>query len=580
MKKLIVLFSCLLIFFATTANAEVKNPDTFVLATEKTITTLDPALAYDSASSSKVRVMYEGLITFDGPHADKYVPVVATEVPTLENGGISKDGRTYTFTIRKGIKFHKGGELTAEDVEYSFKRNMISDPPTSPIWMLLAALTGKSHTRTKAGEVEPGIFKAIDKSIERKGDKIIFHLPKAFPPFMGILTYSSCSVVDKEWAIKQGCWDGNIANALKYNHPSTEKMPLHDKVNGTGPYMLKSWVPSGEIVFERFDGYWGPKPKLKTAVVKYVPEWSTRKLMLQNGDADRVVVSPSFLKEVEAMKNVTVYKNPILRYTGVAMVQKINAVGNPYIGSGKLDGKGIPLDFFNDIDIRKAFSYAFDHDTFIKEVIFNLGTVPATVHLKGLPYYKEGTPRYTYDMEKAKAHMKKAWGGKVWEKGFEVTFLAPAGRADREASMLMLKESIESLNPKFKIKVAAMPWKDYLAGHKASKFPVYSTGWGADYPDPHNFIFVFFHSKGNNARRRGYSNPEADKLIDIAIGSVDPKVRGDAYERLMHLWYQEAPLLVISQQVELWAYRSWVKGFVANPMFGQAMESFHLLSKQ
>jgi len=580
MKKLIVLFSCFLIFFATTVNAEIKNPDTFVLAVSQNIRTLDPALAGDGSSSAKIKVIYQGLIAHDSPHVDRYVPVLATEVPTLENGGISKDGLTYTFTIRKGVKFHEGGELTAEDVEYSLKRNMIADPPAGPMWMLMSPLTGKARTRAKNEELVPGIFEAIDKSVERKGDKIIFHLSKAFPPFMGILCHNSALVIDKEWSIKQGAWDGNIANAQKYNHIPKNKLSLHQKTNGTGAYMLKSWVTSGEIVFERFDGYWGPQPKLKKAIVKYVPEWSTRKLMLQNGDADRVQVSPSFFEEVKAMPGVTVYTNPILRFSGIALVQKINAVGNPYVGSGKLDGKGIPADFFDDLDLRKAFCYAFDHDTYIEDVIYNLGTVPATMHIKGLPYYKEGTPRYTYDMEKAKAHMKKAWGGKVWEKGFEMTILCPAGRAEREAKMLMLKESIESLNPKFKIRLAHLPWKDYLAGHKLSKYPAYSTGWGADFPDPHDFLFPFFHSQGNNAKRRGYHNPEVDKLIDKAIGSIDPKVRGDAYEKLMYLWYQDAPLVVVSQNVELWAYRSWVKGFVPSPTFGQAFEDFRLMSKE
>ncbi len=580
MKNLFFLFSCFLIFFTTMVNAEIKNPDTFVLAVSQNIRTLDPALTGDSSSAAKINVIYQGLIAFDVPHVDRYVPVLATEVPTLENGGISRDGLTYTFTIRKGVKFHKGGELTAEDVEYSFKRNMITDPGGGPTWMIRSALTGKNRTRTRAGELIPGIFEDIDKSVERKGDKIIFHLPKPYPPFMGILCHVSALVLDKEWSIEQGAWDGNIANARKYNHRPKDKLSLHKKTNGTGAYMLKSWVPSGEIIFERFDGYWGPQPKLKKAIVKYVPEWSTRKLMLQNGDADRVQVSASFFEEVKAMPGVTVYTTPILRFSGVALVQKINMVGNPYVGSGKFDGKGIPADFLDDLDLRKAFCYAFDHETFIKDVIYNLGTVPATIHIKGLPYYKEGTPRYSYDMEKAKAHMKKAWGGKVWEKGFEMTFLTPAGRADREATMLMLKESIESLNPKFKIRIAHLPWKDYLAGHKSSKFPVYSTGWGADYPDPHNFLFTFFHSQGNNAKRRGYSNPEVDKLIDKAIGSIDPEVRGDAYEKLMYLWYQDAPLVVVSQSVELWAYRSWVKGFVPNPKSNQSWEDFSRLSKE
>ena len=84
--------------------------------------------------------------------------------------------------------------------------------------------------------------------------------------------------MDKEWAISNGCWDGNIENAAQYNNPSPGHEPLQKIENGTGPYRLKSWEPAKQFVFERFDGYWGARPRIKTGIVKYVKEWSTRKI--------------------------------------------------------------------------------------------------------------------------------------------------------------------------------------------------------------------------------------------------------------------------------------------------------------
>lgn len=107
---------------------EIKNPDTFVLATYGTLRTLDPAACYDTTGAQRIWNIYETLVFFDGSKTDEFIPVLATKVPTLKNGGISIDGKTYTFQIRKGVKFHEGGELTPEDVAYSFKRNMIADP--------------------------------------------------------------------------------------------------------------------------------------------------------------------------------------------------------------------------------------------------------------------------------------------------------------------------------------------------------------------------------------------------------------------------------------------------------------------
>jgi peptide/nickel transport system substrate-binding protein len=254
---------------AFNARAEIKNPDTFILATYGTLRTLDPAVCYDTTGSQRIWNIYETLVFFDGSHTDKFVPVLATTVPTLENGGISPDGKTYTFHIRKGVNFQEGGELTPDDVAYSFKRAMIVDPDGGPMWMLLEALTGKGSTRDSNGKVIDGIFDSIDRAVEVSGDNVILHLPRPYPPLMSILAYSSSSVIDKQWAISKGCWDGKINNAAKFNNPSPGHEPLQKIANGTGAFRMKLWEPSKQFIFERFDGYWGPKPALKSAIVKY-----------------------------------------------------------------------------------------------------------------------------------------------------------------------------------------------------------------------------------------------------------------------------------------------------------------------
>ena len=187
MKRLVLVIGlcALVVLSAASAPAEVKNPDTFILAQYGNLRTLDPAVAYDVTSSQRLWNIYEPLIFFLGEHTDQFKPLLATEVPSLENGGISADGKTYTFTIRKNVNFHEGQTLTPEDVVYSFKRNMIVDPDGGPMWMLLEALTGEGSTRDKDGKIIDGIFDKIDKCVEAKGDQVIFHLPKPYPPFHG-----------------------------------------------------------------------------------------------------------------------------------------------------------------------------------------------------------------------------------------------------------------------------------------------------------------------------------------------------------------------------------------------------------
>jgi peptide/nickel transport system substrate-binding protein len=564
---------------APAARAKIKNPDTFVLATYGTLRTLDPAACYDTTGSQRIWNIYETLVFFDGSKTDEFIPVLATRVPTLENSDISADGKTYTFRIRKGVKFQEGGLLTAEDVAYSFKRNMIVDPDGGPMWMLLEALTGKSSTRDRSGKIIEGIFEAIDTAVEVKDNSVVFHLPRPYPPLMGILAYSSSVIVDKEWAISRGCWDGNIQNALKYNNPAPGHEPLQKIANGTGPFKMKLWEPSTQFIFERFAGYWGPKPTLKTAIVKYVKEWSTRKLMLQNGDADRVTVDIPYVPEVKAMKGLKLYQVPQLSVSFALFCRKVDPTGNPNIGSGKLDGNGIPPDFFTDINVRKAFLHAMDRKTYKEDVFHNLVILPTSPNIKGLPYHKD-VAVYGFDLYKSKAYMQKAWGGQVWQKGFKMVITYNSGNAMREAAAVMLAENMMSLNPKFRIEVRNVEWKDYLVKYRNYRYPIFITGWGADYADPHNFLYTFMHSQGVYGRYMAYQNNEVDRLCDAGITTVDPKKREQIYSKLQQLWYEEAIGIPLYQQINVRAYRDYVHGYVPNAMLTDAWEDLKRISKK
>ena len=565
MKRASIVLSLFLLFGVFAGTGLAADKETFVKASIGTLQTLDPAVSYDTVGSMRHLNLYETLVAFDGTHTDRFVPLVATEVPTVENGGISADGLTYTFTIRKGIKFHNGDPLTPEDVVYTFKRNMIADPVGGPVWMILEALTGRSSTR-KDDLLDPAIFALIDKSVEAKGDKVIFHLPVPYPPLMGILAYSGNVIIDKKWAIENGCWDGNIANAAKYNKPEPGKEPLHSIENGSGPYRMKLWEQSKQFVFERFEDYWGPKPKIKTAIIKYVPEWSTRKLMLQNGDADNVMVENTFVPEVEAMEGVKVYKVPELNVTGAMFCQKVDPRGNPNIGSGKLDGEGIPPDFFADKNVRLAMSHLFDRETYLADVANNLAVMPTSPNIEGLPYHMD-VPVNGYDPEKAKAYMKKAWGGKAWEKGIKFTIVHNTGRVLREAFALMLAENIMALNPKFRVEVRNVMWADYLVAYKAFRYPIFIIGWGADYPDPHNFLYPFMHSNGSYGRAMGIKNPTIDALLRQGIETADPAKRAAIYEKLQRIWNEEVLGIAVVQPLQVKTYRSNVHGFSPNPIY-------------
>ncbi|GAK57817.1 extracellular solute-binding protein family 5 [Candidatus Vecturithrix granuli] len=566
MKRSGLLLCILLALWSVSVAAEVKNPDTFIKVTYSTLTTLDPAACYDSIGGQRLGNINEKLIFFDGSTTDQFTPVLATEVPTLDNGGISPDGKTYTFVIRKGVKFHNGGDLTPEDVEYSFERNMITDPDGGPMWMMLEALTGEGSTRDADGKIKAGIFEKITNSVEVDDDKVILHLPKPYPPLLGILAGSWAVILDKEWAIEQGCWDGTLENAANYNNPPTGQEPLQKVINGTGPYKLKSWdQASDEFVFERFEEYWGPKPKLQYAIIKHVSEWSTRKLMFLNGDADFVSVDDPYVQEMANEPGIKRYMVPLLSATAVQFCQKINPTGNPYIGSGQLDGEGVPPDFFADPDVRKGFMHAFDRDTFQQDVLQNISDIPSSPNIPGLAYSID-VPVYEFDLEKAKEYFMKARNGEIWEKGFKLTITYNAGNSRRDSAGLILAENVMSLNPKFKVEVLGVELRDFIVKMQDLQLPLYICGWTVDYPDPHNMMYTFMHSNGFYTKCMAYANPEVDALVDEGIVTVDPVKRAEIYEQLQHLWYSEAIGFMAYQSTEVRHYRDWVQGFVPNPM--------------
>jgi peptide/nickel transport system substrate-binding protein len=584
MKLTIRVLIFFLVFFISactdrTDQDRVELADTFVLATYGTLRTLDPAACYDTTGSQRIWNIYEPLVFFDGSRTDAFIPVLTTRVPTLENGGISNSGMTYAFPIRKGVKFQNGAKLTPQDVAYSFKRNMIADPDGGPMWMLLEALTGQSSTRDEKGKIRLEIFKTIDQAVEVKGDSVVFHLPRPYPPLMGILAYSSSVILNREWAIANGCWDGDIKTAAKYNNPAPGYEPLQKITNGTGAFRMKSWKPSKEFVFERYEGYWGPRPALKTAIVKYVKEWSTRKLMLQNGHADRVTVDIPYVPEVKAMQGLKIYRVPQLSVSFALFCQKVDPTGNPNIGSGKLDGNGIPPDFFSDINVRKAFLHAMDRKTYREDVFNGMVIMPTSPNIEGLPYHID-VPVYAFDLNKSRAALQKAWGGRVWDKGFKMVITYNSGNAMREAAAIMLAENIMSLNPKFNIEIRNVEWKDYLVQYRSFMFPIFITGWGADYADPHNFLYTFMHSQGVYGKFMAYKNKEVDRLCEAGIATVDPAKRKEIYARLQHLWFEEAIGIPLYQQINIRAYRDWIDGYVPNAMLTDAWEDLKRIVKK
>lgn len=561
------MFHALLLAALASAAEPVKNPETFTALEVGEVGSLDPAFPYDAASQSVIQNVYETLIAFKGASLAEFEPRIAERVPTQANGLASKDGRTYRFPIRRGVRFQDGTEVTPEDVAYSLLRFMIIDRSGGPSALLLEPIAGVPGTRNSAGT--PTLdFNELEKRVRVEGRDVVITLPRPFGPFLAVMARWSY-VVPKSWCVANGDWDGTAASWRAYNDPPKEKSHLFEHMNGAGPFKLARWDRAGRyVLLERHDAYFRGPAKLKRVLIKSVPEINTRKLMLQAGDADLVETPRPYAAQLQGLPGVVLVDGLKRLATDPALffTVQINPVANPDIGSGRLDGEGIPVDFFADPDVRKGFSFAFDYDAIRRDTFKNtaaraLGPIPPWV-----PGHDSKQPRYDFDLKKAEAHLRRAHGGRLWEKGFRFTLTYNTGGEVREAAAQILKKGVERLNPRFRIDLRGVDWANFVDKAQRRLMPMFARGWVADYPDAHNFIYAFYHSRGRYPSAQGYANAGLDALIEQAVDEPSVAKRAALYHKILAKGYEESTAVFTVHPAGVYGMREWVRGLVDNPV--------------
>jgi peptide/nickel transport system substrate-binding protein len=393
-----------------------------------------------------------------------------------------------------------------------------------------------------------------------------FNLAAPYEPFLQILASYWASVVDMDWCVQNGDWDGTQESYETLNNPAAGGSPIHSIANGTGPFMLESWDVGSGITLVRNDDYWGEPASFERVITRTILDPNERVSMLVSGDADVAAIPLGQVREIADLPGIRVYDGlPALLNQALFFQFGIDPT-TTLIGSGQLDGNGIPTDFFSDVDVRKGFAYAFDWDMYIRDALTGYGEQISSPIVKGIPYYKPDWPSYELDLAEAEQHLRAAWDGQVWESGFEITLVYGAGDVTGKTACEILQNNLFQINPLFKINIQLMSWPDMLAEMALGGLPMYISGWSADYPDPHNFVFPYMHSQGTFAQGQRYSNEVADDLIEQAISSNDQSERQALYDQIAELYYEEVPSIMIAQLLGAYSFRDWIDGFAYNPM--------------
>jgi len=234
-----------------TTSTTTPKPTSYHYEAAGAITSFDPVLAYDVASSAVLENVYQTLYGYTKAGGTTPQPELATGYT------VSTDGLSYTFDLRHNVVFHSGNPFTCADVEYSIERALVTNPPSSGVWSLALPLTGTSQNANANPSVT---WSLIDGSITCPSPyQAVFHLAQKSVAFLAILGQSTYGIVDSAWAKSHGEWDGTQATWKSWIGADLTKGYLNDHTSGTGAYQLTS-ASSTSVTATAFKDYWGTAP--------------------------------------------------------------------------------------------------------------------------------------------------------------------------------------------------------------------------------------------------------------------------------------------------------------------------------
>ncbi|MBI3297045.1 MAG: hypothetical protein HYZ75_02695 [Elusimicrobia bacterium] len=533
------------------------DPGAYVHLTTRAWFTFDPAAAFDPVSIIATGNVYEPLITFgDVKKPDSLIPFLAAEVPTLENGLLSADLRTYRFPVRKGVKFHDGRLLTPEDVRYSFLRFMLADEAGGPSALLLEPILGVGSTRDAKGAVSLD-FKAAEAAVRVEGEEVVVRLPRPAAAFLRVVA-SLPIVVSRDWAVEHGEWDGSEGAWKRYNNRPPGASHLTKRMNGTGPYRLAG-ADGRQLTLERHDGYWRGPAVLGRVLLRVAASKAVRLQMLESGAADSSFFDARDYDDARAVKGVKIVEAPPGGGSGeIVFFTFRTEPGSPFLGSGKLDGRGVPPDFFAQKPVREGFAFALDFEDYLRRGLAGRGRRSSGPIPPGLVL--DDAPARAFDLGRAAAALKKAYGGELWNRGFTLTLAYSPSNANRTVLAELLRVGLAKVNPRFVVKVKTLSSQALYAAAERHELPLFIASYDADYPDPHTFAYGLLAGSGYYPSVQRYRNTEIDRLIAVAATMGWGPERMAAYREVTRLAAADVPHVTTYEPVRFTAARENVRG--------------------
>ncbi len=509
------------------------------------IKTLDPVRLNDASSHHVVHQVAELLVDFDSTLS--LVPELA------EKWEMSQDGLIYTYHLRKGVLFHdspcfpngKGREMKASDVKYCFDRILDARATTSGATYFTDKVKGAQEyydATGSAGKIPvpaEGVsgFKAVDDYTFTVELKVPFAAFK-FYPALGF-----CYIYPKE-AVQHFGQD------------------IFKNLVGTGPFVFEKWEKDQGVTLKRNPNYWGKDadgnqlPYLDGVKCGFIKDERQQIQAFNEGRLEESYRIPTeyFRKVIDENGKVTPEYTKYRIFTVPAL-------------STQFYGMLCTSPEFKDRRVRQAFNYAIDREKIIKFVLQGQAAGPAVHGLVpgSLPAYdSKGITGYSYDPSKAQALMTEA--GYPGGKGFPAVTIQLNSGGGRN---LLVAEAIQSMLANtlgVKVDVRTLEWAQHTELLEGGKAPLFRLGWIADYPDPENFLNLFY---GKNIPPSGpspinstrYSNPDFDALYARALVTLDDTERFKLYRQAEQIAVNDAPMIFIYHDMDYRLVQPYVRDY-------------------
>jgi peptide/nickel transport system substrate-binding protein len=464
--------------------------------------TMDPHVKQDVSAAAFNLNIYDNLVRYQG-NPPEIVPWLA------ESHAVSNDGKTWTFYLRQGVQFHDGSEVNAEAVRFSFERLLT------------------------LGKAPAAIFKRMGLTPEKVRAiapyTVEIQLERSFGPFLE--TIPTVSIVNPA-----------VITAQAENGDWAEKWLLQNAA-GCGAFQLSKADPATGFTMTRFPGYWRgwEGQHVETVEVRIIREQSSRVLALMKGDVHYIetLLGPDQLEKLEKHPRVKVSREESMRMFVIRMHNQREP--------------------FTDINVRKAFSHAFNYESFITDMMKGRvarNPVPIPRPLWGYPKEVMG---YEYSLDKAKAYLAKAQI-KI-TRPIDIYVQAPNEPTVQAA--LLLQSDLAQLGIELRI-VKTLFTSIVAATKTVESTPDMWIHWISTYfVDPENWIGEMYDSANGGTWKASswYNNPQVDALLRQARSLIDREARAKLYADACHLLLEDAPDLWVYNTYEYVPLAKTVQGF-------------------